>query len=83
MSNEVSVSGKSMGYIFVRQSCGTYIARFRGKKASCTAGEKQAAEAVARKWMGKRQHVVKQLGGSCCASYTFEVMELMEQGGRS
>lgn len=39
--------------ITVRYANGTYVARCQGKTASCTAGAKQAAEAVARKVMGR------------------------------
>ena len=39
--------------IRVRYSSYTYVARCQGKTASCTAGAKQAAEAVARKVMGR------------------------------
>jgi hypothetical protein len=43
-----------LNVIKVKAYSGTYIARFRGKTASCTAGEYQAAEAVARKVMGNK-----------------------------
>ena len=39
--------------IRVRCTNYTYVARCQGKTASCTAGPKQAAEAVARKVMGR------------------------------
>ena len=39
--------------IRVRYSNGTHTARCQGKTARCTAGAKQAAEAVARKVMGR------------------------------
>ena len=39
--------------IRVRYGNGTHIARCQGKTASCTAGAKQAAEAVARKVMSR------------------------------
>ena len=35
--------------IFVRDSGQTYLATASGKRASCTSGQKQAAEALARK----------------------------------
>jgi hypothetical protein len=45
--------------IFVRYYGGTYIARASGKQASCTAGQKPAAEAVARKLFGTRLFTLK------------------------
>ena len=45
--------------IKVRYNCSTYIARCQGKVASCTAGAKQAAEAVARKVMFRPAKVVR------------------------
>lgn len=36
----------------VRQTNGTYLARFQGKTATCTAGAIQAAQAVLRKAYG-------------------------------
>ena len=39
--------------IRVRYSSYTYVARYQGKTASCTAGAKRAAEAVARKVMNR------------------------------
>ena len=48
--------------IRVRYSNGTYVARCQGKTASCTAGPKQAAEAVARKAMN-RPVKVERIGG--------------------
>ena len=44
--------------ILVRYSSDTYIARSNGKSASCTAGKEQAADALARKLMGKRPYTL-------------------------
>lgn len=43
---------KDLGYIVVRDTHGTYVAKFRGKIASCTGGPGQAAERVAMKVLG-------------------------------
>lgn len=45
--------------IRVRYSSYAYVARCQGKTASCTAGAKQAAEAVARKVMNRPVKVVR------------------------
>jgi len=50
------------GIIVVCDYSGTHIARWNGKTASCTAGRKRAAEAVAKKVMGDRHYVIKMLG---------------------
>jgi shikimate kinase len=47
--------------IFVRTHSQTYIARCNGKTASCTAGAKQAAEALAKKLFGERPFIVKKV----------------------
>lgn len=52
----------SEGIVFVREYCGTYIARFRGKRASSTSSSKFAAQAVARKVMGNEPHFVEICG---------------------
>lgn len=52
----------SEGMISVRPYDGTYIARFRGKTASCTSGPEQAAAAVARKVMGTTPHIIEKCG---------------------
>lgn len=56
------MSKLSEGFIFVRYYGGTYIARFRGKTSSCTAGPEQAARAVARKVMGDTTHTIEICG---------------------
>lgn len=50
--------------IKVRYAGYTYVARCQGKTASCTAGAKQAAEAVARKVMNRPVKVVRVEGES-------------------
>ncbi len=46
------------GVIAVRDSCGTHIARWRGKTASCTASRESAAHAVAKKVLGHDEFVL-------------------------
>lgn len=59
------MSGTSLqDLIWVRESGGTYIARFRGKSASCTMGREAAAKAVARKVLGDTPHRVAMHAGS-------------------
>jgi len=62
----------SQGIIFVRYYGGTYIARFQGKTASCTGGQKQAAERVARKVMGKRPYAIDRCGNDYAWQVTAE-----------
>ena len=62
----------SQGIIFVRYYGGTYIARFQGKTASCTGGQKQAAERVARKVMGKRPYAIDRCGNDYAWQVTVE-----------
>ncbi len=64
------------GFIFIRDYSDTHIARFQGKTASCTGGRKLAAEAVARKVMGKKQHTIEMCGNE----YLWKVL-LLEEGG--
>lgn len=45
--------------ITVRYGNGTYVARYLGITATCTAGPQQAAEAVARKVMFRPVKVVR------------------------
>ena len=54
----------SEGIIRVREYGGTYIARFRGKTASCTASGEVAAQRVAAKVMRSKHHVVEHIEGS-------------------
>jgi len=56
--------------IFVREYCGTYIARSNGKQSSCTAGRQQAAERVAQKLFGDRHFHLKTVN-----KYTFIALE--------
>ena len=51
--------------IRVRYSSYAYVARCQGKTASCTAGAKQAAEAVAKKVWGHSCKVVWVEGTEC------------------
>ena len=60
----------SQGIIFVRYYAGTYIARFQGKTASCTQGQKQAAERVAGKVMGKKSYTIHR----CGSDYAWQVV---------
>ncbi len=59
----------SQGFIFVRYYGGTYIARFQGKTASCTSGQKAAAERVARKVLGEKPFRLNMCGGE----YTWQI----------
>jgi len=43
--------------VSVRCSCSTYIARFGKTRASCTAGERQAVQQLAKKLFGPKQRV--------------------------
>ncbi len=61
----------SQGFIFVRYYGSTYIARYEGKTASCTAGQRQAAERVARKVLGEQPHKIKRVGNN---EYTWQVL---------
>ena len=62
--NETNIKSVRMseGIIIVRPYSGTYIARFRGKTASCTSGPKAAAQAVAGKVMGATSYIIKMCG---------------------
>ena len=51
--------------IKVRYAGYTYVARCQGKTASCTAGDRQAAEAVAKKVWGHSCKVVWVEGTEC------------------
>jgi hypothetical protein len=62
----------SQGVIFVRYYGGTYIARFKGKTASCTSGRKEAAERVARKVMGTRAYTINKCGSEDAWQVTCE-----------
>lgn len=43
--------------VHVNFSCGTYLARGKMGRCSCTAGEAEAALRYARKWYGERVRV--------------------------
>jgi hypothetical protein len=47
--------------IIVRDYSGTHIAKLRKSIASCTAGRRQAADAVARKVMGSQPYRLEEL----------------------
>lgn len=42
-------------FIWTRFACGTYIARWRGKTASCTSCAERAAQGVAEKILGNTE----------------------------
>jgi len=60
----------SEGIIFVRDYSGTHIARWKGKTASCTAGRKAAAEAVAKKIIPDRIYFLEMCGNE----YAWQVL---------
>ena len=61
--------------IHVRQYAQTYIARWRGKTASCTAGPWSAARAVVKKVLGEGRDLWPAHAAAGRARYAYDVID--------